>query len=660
MGTCNAALASEVLTMNTKLWVFLVSLSAIQTGACAVEAEAPVPAPGYRQLTAQPLTSDREFIAQLAASSTCPTRGPWQGERAFYASPWLEAENTTIPASLLRYCRYVWDGRGDLAKATAALLLQPDFVFVNPIVRSVSVEADPLTVAAAPALRENAEWYYHHVSGADVAGSNALRHPVHLAVIDTEPLGGIQGPSSHGRGMRRLIEKIVCPEGKAGCAAMTLPIVGIPRFPDGTVDFAGGGHVAAPSDPAVGIVEAVSRWRAANTSNPTDPSRLVINLSFGVSGGLQSTIGAASENMMMDSLAYARCSGAVVVAAAGNERGHGDSGAAWPAILETVNRPTTSECTTRFGVSTPADPGSYRPLVNAVGALALDAGLSPITIDDSVPRLVAPGTLVPTPAPYETLTGTSVASAEVAGIAALLLSYNPGLSASEVMQLIYDKGSTFGLTGVTAATALSGMPEVRRALACESLQEACSRAGAVGSCPTLTCTYPSTPPHTVAAIAGLLDAVTVEPDHELIATFEDDAIEVYCTALDGEEVLTYGPPTLARCGESSLRDPLAHLIVPQPSSHGCGTCGFETNTSEVTLALDDAYLNPTVAVRDVAITLYDVNKDSVVYELGDLPLDGDKTVVSLERDLPDFTIEGGTATIYFETGKVTEDELIMN
>ncbi|MBL4685626.1 MAG: S8/S53 family peptidase [Nannocystaceae bacterium] len=646
--------------MNTKLRVLLVSFSAIQTGACAVEAEAPMPAPGYRGLIAEALTSDREFIAELAASSTCPDRGPWHGERAFYASPWLEAEAATIPASLLRYCRYIWDGQGDPGTATAMLLQQPDFVSINPIVRSVSVEADPLTAAAAPALRENAEWSYHHVSGADVAGSNASRHPVHLAVIDTEPLGGIQGPSSHGRGMRRLIEKIVCPEGKVGCAVTTLPIVGIPRFPNGTVDFDGGGHVAAPSDPAVGIVEAVSRWRAANASNPTDPSRLVINLSFGVSGGLQSAIGAASENMMVDSLAYARCSGAVVVAAAGNERGHGDSGAAWPAILETVNRPTPSECTTRFGVSSPADPGSYRPLVNAVGALALNGGLSPITIDDSVPRLVAPGTLVPTPAPYETLTGTSVATAEVAGIAALLLSYNPGLSASEVMQLIYDNGSTSGLAEVTAATALSGMPEVRRALACESLQDACSRAGAINSCPALTCTYPFNPPHTVAAISGLLDAVAVEPDHELTATFEDDPTEVYCTALDGEEVLTYGPSKLTRCSESSLRDPLAHLIVPQPGSHGCGTCGFETNTSELTLALDDQYLNPTVAVRAVAITLYDVNKDSVVYELGDLPLDGEKTVVSLEKDLPVFTIAGGTATIYFETGKVTEDELIMN
>src|SRR5207247_7685530 len=93
------------------------------------------------------------------------------------------------------------------------------------------------------------------------------------------------------------------------------------------------------------------------------------------------------------------------------------------------------------GVAGMSSPGSY-PEAIAVGAtdggdaVASFSSRGPSPIDESVkPDVVAPGVLIRTATlggAYFPNTGTSLATPQVAGIAALLLQANPGLSPFDV------------------------------------------------------------------------------------------------------------------------------------------------------------------------------------------------------------------------------------
>ncbi len=108
-------------------------------------------------------------------------------------------------------------------------------------------------------------------------------------------------------------------------------------------------------------------------------------------------------------------------------------------------------------------------------------------------------------------------------------------------------------------------------------------------------------------------------------------------------------------GCSEPEDP--ELIAFRPGPHACSVCGFESSASGslVWIALDEHYLG--IGVDAVDVVLFDDQGARAVFELGDLPLTEDKTVVSLPpAEVPDPVVRG-TVTIYFSDGQISEDPL---
>lgn len=163
------------------------------------------------------------------------------------------------------------------------------------------------------------------------------------------------------------------------------------------------GGFGSSSDVAAGVIYAAN--------NGAD----VINLSLG--GGYSSDMAAAVQ--------YAAEQGVVVVMAAGNSS---DSQPGFPASLAN-----------QWGI--------------AVGALNINkmmAGFSNKAGTTPLDYVVAPGVNVLSTTPgntYQYFSGTSMATPHVAGVAALILSANPTLTAAEVESIITATANPAGITG---------------------------------------------------------------------------------------------------------------------------------------------------------------------------------------------------------------------
>jgi type VII secretion-associated serine protease mycosin len=229
-------------------------------------------------------------------------------------------------------------------------------------------------------------------------------------VTDTQ--GVSTDPNGHGTHVAGIIAALT--DNSLGVAAVA-PDAKI--LPVRVLDAAGNGYA---SDAAAGVVYAA------------DHGADVINLSFG-SATRSGTLSAAID--------YARDQGVVVVAAAGNGRAKG-SPVTYPA----------------------ADPG-----VIAVAATDSSDKIASYSSMGNYIDVAAPGSDIVSTYPagtgYATMFGTSMAAAHVAGIAALVISHQPGLTPDEVDAAIsgyaVDLGPRgrdrdFGNGRVDAAAALAG------------------------------------------------------------------------------------------------------------------------------------------------------------------------------------------------------------
>lgn len=211
-------------------------------------------------------------------------------------------------------------------------------------------------------------------------------------------------------------------------------------------------------------------------------------------------------------LDFAACHGALVIAAAGSDPGYKDppSGAMLPAAWESLPSPSAAACKAWFGDAAvegaAASKSQYTPLVHAVGGV--DDRDHPIfgTRQKSLPRIVAPAQLLaaypddPSDAGYARLcapgadmpkafvcerstprTGTSVAAAVTAGIAAVVWSHHPGWSGHDVMNALYTGGVPLG---EKADVSLSGPGKdtLARVGLCSALAASCKGAPK-GACP---------------------------------------------------------------------------------------------------------------------------------------------------------------------------------
>lgn len=321
---------------------------------------------------------------------------------------------------------------------------------------------------------------------------------VRLAFLDTQPTNvGIpaqSGRSEHGFTMAHIARHLVCsPEDSKRCAAqittrLALPIFRFdPRSKRHTeYDWIRGGFLGFQSHLADAIVEEVEDWQAAR-SLPDAPEHLVLNISaawdgdfFGGLDEAQIAEMRAGTQAVYRALQYAAENGVLVLAAAGNKRDceEPSEGPMLPAAWE-EGTPPDGTC------------GEPRePLVYAVGGV--DSQGQPLSNarPGGMPKRAAfaenavVGTLDPGMS-TRMYTGSSVATAVVSSIAAIVWDTLPRKSPAGVMEILDESETALSLPAnfwFRSSTSLSATaPPVHMLSLCKALERAC--APGVPNCP---------------------------------------------------------------------------------------------------------------------------------------------------------------------------------
>ena len=189
-----------------------------------------------------------------------------------------------------------------------------------------------------------------------------------------------------------------------------------------------------------------------------DHGARIVNLSLG---------GASTSKTERSAIDYAVDHGALLVAAAGNEAQRGNAVEYPAALLQPVSSKGVGGRGLAVGASTAA--GERAPFSNTGGYLSLVApgvnvvgALSSASTPADYPRLALPGSVAGL---YGLGSGTSYATPEVSGAAALVWAANPALSAQDVAQILKDTasnhgawnpGTGWGVLDVAAAVARAG------------------------------------------------------------------------------------------------------------------------------------------------------------------------------------------------------------
>ncbi len=553
-----------------KLPAFSVLLLVLGT-ACAVEpdlgpiddeaADDAVP----RVLPAAPpeVCSLDRVVARYSGPADCPVFGQWVGERLF-----PDAEDGT----LTEYCVYEWNGLlpaqetnvNNLENGQGYSGVTPDCIAIHP-------QSDPMSDALAPALRDKFRENVRRVDGTSLGLVDGVdeRAPVVVAVVDTMPLAPNGLPSSqHGETMGRIIEDLVCPGKPTDCAIYVRRQLGLPLVAPGQADYMHGGYFGRFSDVAFGIMKAVDDWEDAspNAGNPN----LVINLSLGwepeIFGG-DVPVGQmrAAEAAVYDAIRYARCKGALVVAATGNDGGEcGIQGPMLPAGWERRAAPGQTVCDDLDVPVAAIGGGSYQPLLFAVGGTDLEGiAAMPKSRPNSRPRLLAPGTHVVAGDQFTpTVSGSSASAAATSAAAALVWAQAPTLSAAEVMQLLYDNGQSGSGMSQVRLTDTAAVP-IRRLDVCSAIEAACQDSSAnCSNVSGLDCEVPN--PIGIDDILASVPTLDPEP-----ITY---GATVACDNACGEEIdENTADGGSSGCGLGVV-DPFAPVLTPQPESISCPTC----------------------------------------------------------------------------------------
>lgn len=294
--------------------------------------------------------------------------------------------------------------------------------------------------------------FFERTGRTELPGING-RPGVRLAFLDTHPTDE-RVPrqwwnSGHGYTLAQIARNLVCAPGESGrCAAqittqLALPILRFdPKNPKGyKTDTARGGYLGLQSHLADAIRREVDDWQE-DLQRDGFPRHLVLNLSLAWDG---THFGGLSEQQISDlkagnqavylALEYAASFDALVLAAAGNRKREPclNRGPLLPAAWENAVLKEES-CARRKA-----------PLVYAVGGVGANGDPLETTRSGGMPRRAACGenAVVPTsnpefPSPI--YTGSSVSTAVVSSIAAVVWHFHPELSPRELMDLLDRSG----------------------------------------------------------------------------------------------------------------------------------------------------------------------------------------------------------------------------
>ncbi len=597
-------------------WLLLTST----TFACAAESELDAPEVTAREgggPLSGPGTADPKdelcdpsnqvvvFNTQTApeAATACPdfVGGSWTG------NPIFGGGGVTVPSGLAGYCRYTSAGAttddvDDLALALQAF--SPGAYEIGTDCRAV----EPQGSAISDEVGDELDSYFGWLSGRTTPQEIALtvsRTPaeIHTAIVDTYPSNPDTTKlpySSHGPVVTSIVESFLCPTG-VGCIHQVRNYLGLPRTNQG-MNTPRGGQVGLQSDLARGIYSALVADQQMGSEH------LVINLSVAWEaeefGGMELSDMDPAARAVFDVIRAARCRGALIIAAAGNQSGLSCAGEPMaPARWEDIPAPDSLECI-ELGILNPfVDTANFAPLVYAVGGLLGSNTPMATSRRGGMPRLAAASSHA-VAHPREGLTdlavrtGTSIGTAVVSAAASLVWSYDPGLSPSDVMQHLYQSGQPVG--SLTADFGPGASVAVHRVDACDAINS---------MFPGTPLTCESSPPVSLDQIAADVEAAVTD------TYIVSNSPGVPCTDGCGENYTLY--PVLG----SSLTcatvepDPWRWLTAPQPTQAGCEDCltttDHGTNQSTAFLTVSDYYAGWTI--KAVSLELYDEKGNRKVF-----------------------------------------------
>jgi subtilisin family serine protease len=188
------------------------------------------------------------------------------------------------------------------------------------------------------------------------------------------------------------------------------------------------GIIAAAGNNAYGVVGV--DWNAqimplkfldSNGNGSTDQA--VAGIYFAVSHGARvinaSWGGVDNSPALLDAISYANSHNVVFVTAAGNDGTNNDNFASYPASYRLPNELSVAA----------VDSSGNLPSFSNYGAKTVDIAAPGVDILSDAPANVSANRL-------ESLSGTSMSTAYVSGVAALLAGYEPGLTAAQIVQRI--------------------------------------------------------------------------------------------------------------------------------------------------------------------------------------------------------------------------------
>jgi hypothetical protein len=334
------------------------------------------------------------------------------------------------------------------------------------------------------------------------------RDQAYLAIIDTTSGGSDYTAAKferHGLAMAAIANRVRCPAGEDRCLARTMFAQAYP--------YTGNKRAASPSAAQLGGMMSLSRaiwgvldaWRTSRVvDSPKAP--LILNLSLGwdpalygtlpddvldnrkshlllldegdVGAGLRPTV-PAQVQAIHAALVYANCLDVLTLAAAGNQQvdGCGEQGPLNPAQWERLPAPSRAQCETLFASEWLEAPlgvtkgGGKRSLVYAVGGASVganfyggDMGMGPNVLaiartGSTPPRLVAASHATARVHNQwtEAWSGTSVATAAYAGLAAALWTQRPTLSPHDLVRKIDAGGDSMGKADFPSSTLYAKM-----------------------------------------------------------------------------------------------------------------------------------------------------------------------------------------------------------
>lgn len=317
---------------------------------------------------------------------------------------------------------------------------------------------------------------------------------VRLSILDTQPddegVPRYQGRSPHGYTLAKIAQELVCsrepgeeePYGRCAAQVTTRLAMPIVKFDaahpkDSLIDREWGGYLGMQSDLAEAIRNEVDDWLEKRTA--TSQRRLVLNLSMAWDGNLFGGLGneeiadmQAGTQAVYRALQYAAGFDVLVLAAAGNQKEEPckNFGPLLPAAWE-----ITAPRETCF------DKAPYPPLVYAVGGLNAYGDPLDNARPGGMPRRAAYGET-------DLFTGSSVATAVVSSIAAVIWDTFPGLSPRKIMNILDGTEENVRRMNVEAfrrdlmtlnadfwsdVPTLIETPRVRRLSLCTALARAC-------------------------------------------------------------------------------------------------------------------------------------------------------------------------------------------